>query len=402
MKQIRVLTALALLPLFGSFVVSQMDLNADALSLVTTRVTVTVWTEGPKPTDEPEEELDEQEQDMDEQEQAMDDIEDILDTEEDTDKVPVIGFTEKKETKPTKAFKPTRPHVTKTASVPFQSVKPVAKIDSCKTPGDIALTYNEGPTDATLKIAEQLSQSDARVNFFVNSTWLSIPKYATVLQDLYRTGHLIGMSYRVKNDNPNSMTDNVLLADMVESARKIQKIIGVAPKYVRVHGSSDARVGKLLSSLGFVTIGYNLDSGDYLPKKATGPDSIQEYYKKALSKSPKGSFIAIHYDMPQSSSVNAVGSIVSAIEEAGYSMVRLDGCLKDPNPYKKFAESPIFVHDPFSFKQPQYHKGQKIVPVDTELSIDHGNKAVIPPHRTGSAGNRIKVSFFLFFIALLL
>ncbi|KAG1449945.1 hypothetical protein G6F56_008493 [Rhizopus delemar] len=143
------------------------------------------------------------------------------------------------------------------------------------------------------------------------------------------------MSYRVKNDNPNSMKDDALLADMIESARKIQKIIGVAPKYVRVHGSTDARVGRLLSSLGFVAVEYNLDSEDYVPKKATGPGSIQEYYKKALSKSPKGSFIAVHYDMPQSSSVNAVGSIVSAIEEAGYSMVRLDGCLNDPNPYKK-------------------------------------------------------------------
>ncbi|KAG1223272.1 hypothetical protein G6F68_020391 [Rhizopus microsporus] len=56
-----------------------------------------------------------------------------------------------------------------TAVLPFRP--PIAQVTECMTQGQIALTYSEGPSDVTAKIARQLNNADARASFFINSTW---------------------------------------------------------------------------------------------------------------------------------------------------------------------------------------------------------------------------------------
>lgn len=186
----------------------------------------------------------------------------------------------------------------------------------------------------------------SRIYFRKHKTYfslrLTLPQYATVTENLYKAGHLIGMAYRVKNDNPDALTDAELRNDIVKNAQTIQNIIGVAPKYVRLHYTKvkNARTEKMLANLGFVTVGYNLDSRDYVQGVESGSEFVKGIYTKAFEEfkgkyGSKGSFISIHYDGPLSNSVEAIGDVVSVIEQGGYTMVRLDGCLNDPMPYKK-------------------------------------------------------------------
>ncbi|KAG1455413.1 hypothetical protein G6F46_008174 [Rhizopus delemar] len=256
-----------------------------------------------------------------------------------------------------------------TTVLPFRP--PVAQVTECMTKGQIALTYSEGPSDVTAKIARQLNNADARASFFINSTWLDMQQYALVTENLYKDGHLIGMAYRVKNDNSKDMTNEELKHDIIKNARVIENLIGVAPKYVRLHYTKekDIRVERTLTELGFVTVGYNLDSQDYLKKNITGPNSVPDIYSKTLKNfkekyNEKGSFISIHYDGPHSSSLDSIGHIVNTIEGEGYMMVRLDGCMNDEKPYKKSSESKEYIFDQFSYKQQNYHQGQKFVNMD--------------------------------------
>ncbi|KAG0791128.1 hypothetical protein G6F16_006789 [Rhizopus arrhizus] len=268
-----------------------------------------------------------------------------------------------------------------TAVLPFRP--PIAQVTECMTQGQIALTYSEGPSDATAKIARQLNNADARASFFINSTWLGMQQYALVTENLYKDGHLIGMAYRVKNDNSKDMTNEDLKHDIIKNARVIENLIGVAPKYVRLHYTKekDIRLEKTLAELGFVTVGYNLDSQDYLKKNTTGPDSVPDIYSKTLKNfkekyNEKGSFISIHYDGPHSSSLDSIGHIVNTIEGEGYMMVRLDGCMNDEKPYKKSSESKEYTFDQFSYKQQNYHQGQKFVNMDPSPNGDNtGSKS---------------------------
>lgn len=256
---------------------------------------------------------------------------------------------------------------------------------------------------------------------------LNIPHYAAIASDVYKAGHLIGMTYRMKNDDPKAISDSELKKDIIENAQAIEKLLGVAPKYVRLHllDQSNARIEKVMAELGFVTVGYNLDSEDYVEKNATGPGSVQEAYTRAFKDfsekfGTKGSFVAIHYDVLQSSSVSAVGHIVNTIEQEGYMMVRLDGCLNDPKPYKKCkwrlasrilltfhslaAESTVYVHDQFSYNQPDYHQGQKYVSVDNSLGLEdpreehNSNTGTVNRKKTALFYGTFVIALIMFFL----
>lgn len=161
-------------------------------------------------------------------------------------------------------------------------------------------------------------------------------RYASVVQNTYNAGHFIGMTYRVKNDDSSKLTDEEIRNDILRCATIIQDIIQVAPKYVRLHYTQpeDIRTENILKDLGFVLVGYNLDSQDYLHKP------VDQVYRSAFRKQKetydaKGSFISIQYDMPGTASPAQVAQMINVINEEEYTMVRLDGCLNDPKPYKK-------------------------------------------------------------------
>lgn len=157
-----------------------------------------------------------------------------------------------------------------------------------------------------------------------------------VVQNTYKKGHLIGMTYRVKNDDSSKLTDEELKHDILEKAHIIETLIHVAPKYVRLHYTEpeDTRTEHMLQKLGFVLVGYNLDSQDYAHKP------VEEVYRSAFRRyketyDAKGSFISVQYDMPGTIKASTVPHMINTINDEGYTMVRLDGCLNDPKPYKK-------------------------------------------------------------------
>jgi peptidoglycan/xylan/chitin deacetylase (PgdA/CDA1 family) len=158
-----------------------------------------------------------------------------------------------------------------------------------------------------------------------------------VVQNTYNAGHFIGMTYRVKNDDSSVLSEDEIRNDIINDARTIQSLINVAPKYVRLHYTNpeDTRTENILKDLGMVLVGYNLDSQDY--SKDT---KIQDVYKTAFQKQKdtydaKGSFISIQYDIPDTSSLESISYILNSINDEGYTMVRMDGCLNDPKPYRK-------------------------------------------------------------------
>ncbi|ORY96331.1 hypothetical protein BCR43DRAFT_457926, partial [Syncephalastrum racemosum] len=232
----------------------------------------------------------------------------------------------------------------------------------CRTQGQIALTFSEGPSDATAGIVRQLNHADARATFFVNASWLYSQQYAMVVQNTYNAGHFIGMTYRVKNDDSSVLTDKELRDDIIKKAEIIESLIQVAPKYVRLHVTDheDTRTENIMKDLGFILVGYNLDSQDYLHKP------VEDVYRQAFQRyketyDAKGSFISVQYDMPGTVTVSSIPKTINTISDEGYTMVRLDGCLNDPKPYKKSASSKEYVADKFSFNSPGYHDGQNVI-----------------------------------------
>ncbi|KAI8968182.1 hypothetical protein BDF20DRAFT_828279 [Mycotypha africana] len=252
---------------------------------------------------------------------------------------------------------------------------PVPQATACRGPGQIALTYGEGPTDVTAKVLNALKATQAKANFFVNTSWLTTQQYAMILQRAYNDGHLIGMTYRPPKDTSEGLTDEEIQIDVLNSAQAIEDVIGVAPKYIRLHyvQPEDIRLEHILYDLGYTIIGYNLDVMDYNNTK-NNPNAITNYYKETFAKQmdtydTKSSYISIQSDIPETGSSEAVNDVIKAIDDAGYTMVRLDGCLIDNYPYKEHAGSLKFVNDKHSWGQPMYKSGQQVIRESTNTTF---------------------------------
>ncbi|KAG0003285.1 hypothetical protein BGZ65_001855, partial [Modicella reniformis] len=159
-------------------------------------------------------------------------------------------------------------------------------LTKCNTPGQIALTFSEGPSEATTQMLEILKESKARVTFFPNATWLDYMQYAGVTRRAYNDGHLIGMTYRLPNDSSKDMTDVQLRADIAKYATKIYDLIGRYPKYVRLHdaGLKDPKLEPTIRDMGFTLVGFNLDEADYKFHTREQAPQIAGIYESTFAK----------------------------------------------------------------------------------------------------------------------
>lgn len=197
----------------------------------------------------------------------------------------------------------------------------------------------------------------------LNSRRLYTQQYAMILQRAYNDGHFIGMTYRAPGDTSDGLTDEQIQTDVTNTAKIIETLIGVAPKYVRLHYSQpeDIRLENIIRNMGYTLVAYNLDTMDYNYKN--NPEGISDLYRDIFAKQldtydSKGSFISVQYDIPDTGSWQAIYDVIRTINENGYTMVRLDGCLNDKEPYMEKAGSSKFVSDKHSFGQADYKSGQ--------------------------------------------
>ncbi|KAF9924301.1 chitin deacetylase [Linnemannia zychae] len=253
-------------------------------------------------------------------------------------------------------------------------------LTSCQTPGQIALTYSEGPSEATMEMLQTLKDAQARVTFFANVTWLQYMQYAAVTRHAYLDGHLIAMTYRLPSDTTNGMTTDEVKEDIGRASRTIQDLIGVYPKYMKVHESSikDPRLLDIVRSMGYTLVGFNLDEYDYKFNTFDKAGQIAEVYNSVFSKQQdaygrKSSYIVARYDVPSTGAAAALPKVINTINAYGYDMVRLVGCASDKTPYKK---DPIkdngYVSDAKSFGAQEYKHGQVNVQVNFSPSAGKG------------------------------
>ncbi|KAK3818876.1 MAG: hypothetical protein J3Q66DRAFT_282029, partial [Benniella sp.] len=273
-------------------------------------------------------------------------------------------------------------------------------LTKCNTPGQVALTYSEGPSEATTQMLEILKEAKARVAFFANATWLDYMQYAGVARRAYMDGHLIGMTYRLPNDSSNDMTDSQLRADIAKYASKIYDLISRYPKYVRLHdaGLKDPKLESTIRDMGYTLVGFNLDEADYKYHTREQASQIAGIYDSTFAKQydafgRKGSYVVVGYDIPASGAAAALPEVISAIIKHEYDMVRLDGCTNDKEPYKKSELlNDGFVADDFGFGGAKYVHGQSPVAVQNGKPVPGQMPAKVGDKPKPSSGSMVVAS----------
>lgn len=233
-----------------------------------------------------------------------------------------------------------------------------------------------------MEMLQTLKEAQARVTFFANATWLQYMQYAGVTRHAYLDGHLIGMTYRLPSDSSAGLTEDEVKNDIARNSRTIQDLIGVFPKYMKIHESNlkDPRLLNIAKSMGYTLVGFNMDEYDYKYNTAATSGQIADVYSTMFSKQMdaygrKASYVVAGYDVPSTGAAAALPKVINTINAHGYDMVRLDGCINDKTPYKKDPiQNDGDVGDAKSFGAAEYKHGQNNVKTVNFSPSNNGNK----------------------------
>jgi len=200
--------------------------------------------------------------------------------------------------------------------------------DSCKTNGDIGVTFDEGPTTSTRKILDILKEKNITATFhLVPSNIKDNLENAKAIVD---EGHLVGLrlNTNLKDDQLKSLTVDKIKEELEKEATIISEALGVNPKFLRLPFDLDKndKYLKAVDELGFVLTNSivdlsGTDKADQFVK--TYEKTLKEQYNKESKNYPK--FIDYNQDgletIPE-----AWKKIVKLLENYEANPVTLDIC----------------------------------------------------------------------------
>ena len=197
----------------------------------------------------------------------------------------------------------------------------------CKTPGIVALTFDDGPHENTPAILHILQSHNVKATFFVVGSRLQKSLYASYLLDTLEQGHVVGNHTW---SHPDLTT--LSLADVELELKKtddiVMNIANYKMRYMRPpHGKLTPK-SSILAWDADQTIGlWNLDSLDYKPVYQVSAAKELANIKKAFTNgSPTNdSFIILLHDYSKQTLEN-LPAIIDAARESGYTLGTLDDC----------------------------------------------------------------------------
>ncbi|SFC52432.1 Peptidoglycan/xylan/chitin deacetylase, PgdA/CDA1 family [Alkalibacterium subtropicum] len=94
------------------------------------------------------------------------------------------------------------------------------------------LTFDDGPNEHTLGIAEILADKDAPAIFFVNSMYLEDDEGKDILKEVHEMGFTIGNHTHTHASLP-SISEDKQTEEIIKTNDMVEEIIGVRPRFFR-------------------------------------------------------------------------------------------------------------------------------------------------------------------------
>ncbi len=171
--------------------------------------------------------------------------------------------------------------------------------NTCKKEGDLAMTFDQGPSQYTGLLLSTLAKNKVKATFHISPDYLDNPVIVAYLRRIASDGHLVGLFIK-------ESISTAMLPDYLRNCTSVMKgIINYEPNYLRfpIPGPSAAAM-KIINGMGFKVTSYNLDSQDYNfvndPSAAEGKGQIFQIFKTTLDQilpPSKGSFISVQRDI---------------------------------------------------------------------------------------------------------
>ncbi|KAK4242565.1 hypothetical protein C8A03DRAFT_40064 [Achaetomium macrosporum] len=215
-----------------------------------------------------------------------------------------------------------------------------AGIYDCVNPGDIALTFDDGPYIYTNDLLDILKSYGAKATFFITGNNLGKGKindpstiYPAIIRRMHAEGHQIA-SHTWSHQNASQLTNAQFTNQMVWNEIALNSILGFFPTYMRPpYSICERNCQTILSSLGYHAIYFDLDTEGYLHDSRTQIQTSKDIWDGAVDGSDpaEDSFLQIEHDIHYQTVYNLTDYILTSLFSAGYRSVTVGECLGDPS-----------------------------------------------------------------------
>lgn len=208
-------------------------------------------------------------------------------------------------------------------------------------PGLLALTFDDGPDDVyTPQILDELDRLGVKGTFFLVGQ--NVERYPEVVRRIYEDGHEIG-NHTFSHPNMGAVSRRRGTLELNATLRAIQATTGHSTTLFRVPYNLDAEPGNveearalvLASSLGYVTVGEQLDPQDWNLWKTGGAGQRMERAAVDLvttmlyqARTVHGNVILLHSaGGDRSRTVMALAEVVPLLRREGFRFVTVSELL---------------------------------------------------------------------------
>lgn len=225
---------------------------------------------------------------------------------------------------------------------------------ACKDPGQVAITYDDGPMkDTTTTILDLFKKYDAKATFFITGNNNGkgqideTQEYIDVIQRMDAEGHQIA-SHTWTHLDLSKIDADIRKDQILNVEGALNNIVGKIPTYIRPPYSScttESGCEQFMQDMGYHIIYFKLDTDDYQQQPRNTFQNSLDWFKgnmTAPGMTPeKNSTISISHDIIHETANELTELMLKTITELGYKGVTVGECLGDhkDNWYRQFGDS---------------------------------------------------------------
>lgn len=184
------------------------------------------------------------------------------------------------------------------------------------------LTFDDGPSDNTLKILDILAQYNAKATFFVIGSGKT-----QYIKNIHEAGHAVGLHANVHDYKTIYKSEDAFLADLNKISATVESYTGKKSMITRFPGGSSntaskfnkgimTRLTNLLPSMGYSYFDWNVDSTDASGAKVATSKIVNNVVNGA--KNQKVICVLFHDAAGKTTTVQALPDILKALSDMGY------------------------------------------------------------------------------------
>ena len=192
-----------------------------------------------------------------------------------------------------------------------------------RDPGEIALTYDDGPNPAaTPQLLETLAREDVTATFFLIGDW--VKREPGLVREIAAEGHAIG-NHTMTHPWLSYCGAKRIRREIADSKAVIEDTVGAKISLFRPpHGARRPVVFEVAKELGLATVNWNVITHDWRPQLSDAivakvRDGIRRNEAKA-----RGSNVLLHdggLGQPRMPSVEATATIIADAKAKGMKFV---------------------------------------------------------------------------------